>query len=183
MAASTRPSSRSSTGPRPGCVNDARGRRVRQNDPVRMYLLGQGSTIPAHVLRTMAEQLMPDLRRQRAVQIAGVVLSLSVVVGGTWFYFRYRGTWSGFDPVNTSIYVLQMLVIVAGPVVAWRIARARYVERISGVMLARRYCPHCDYDLRGLRPDPSDGATVCPECGCAWLIPGASMGANLAEGA
>ena len=32
-------------------------------------------------------------------------------------------------------------------------------------------CPYCGYDIRGLPVDPSDGATVCPECGCAWRVP------------
>jgi transcription initiation factor TFIIIB Brf1 subunit/transcription initiation factor TFIIB len=38
-------------------------------------------------------------------------------------------------------------------------------------MLKHRRCPHCGYDIRGLPVDPQDGATVCPECGCAWELP------------
>ena len=26
------------------------------------------------------------------------------------------------------------------------------------------------YDLRQLPVDPEDRATVCPECGCAWIL-------------
>jgi transcription initiation factor TFIIIB Brf1 subunit/transcription initiation factor TFIIB len=37
-------------------------------------------------------------------------------------------------------------------------------------MLKHLRCPHCGYDLRGLAADPEDGATVCPECGCAWRL-------------
>ena len=33
-------------------------------------------------------------------------------------------------------------------------------------------CPHCGYDIRGLPTDPEDGATICPECGCAWQLDG-----------
>lgn len=34
-------------------------------------------------------------------------------------------------------------------------------------MLARRRCPACGYDLRGLAAEP-DGCLVCPECRGAW---------------
>ncbi len=53
---------------------------------------------------------------------------------------------------------------------AFRMARAKYVIRVASVMLEHRHCPHCGYDIRELPTDSSDGATVCPECGCAWML-------------
>jgi hypothetical protein len=47
-------------------------------------------------------------------------------------------------------------------------------------MLKFRRCPHCGYDLRLLPADPADSATVCPECGCAWLIDDATLSQHLA---
>ena len=55
----------------------------------------------------------------------------------------------------------------------WMVAKAVRFGRIRSIMLKHRRCPHCGYDLRMLPTDPKDGATVCPECGCAWLIDGA----------
>jgi ribosomal protein S27AE len=37
-------------------------------------------------------------------------------------------------------------------------------------MLEHRRCPHCGYDLRGLPDESNDGATICPECGSAWIL-------------
>ena len=48
-------------------------------------------------------------------------------------------------------------------------ARVRFT-RIRNIILKYSRCPHCGYDLRMLRVDPEDGATVCPECGCAWKL-------------
>jgi hypothetical protein len=42
-------------------------------------------------------------------------------------------------------------------------------------MLKHRRCPHCGYDLRLLPIDSNDGATVCPECGCAWSLDGGDV--------
>jgi hypothetical protein len=97
-------------------------------------------------------------------------LGFILIVGGNIIYLRYFSTWKGFDPVNVTIYVVQVVVILSGPLLAFRIARAKYVSRVASVMLKRRHCPHCGYDLRGLPVDSTDGATVCPECGCAWNL-------------
>ncbi len=49
-------------------------------------------------------------------------------------------------------------------------ARAKYGNRVASVMLEHRHCPRCGYDIRSLPADTEDGATVCPECGCAWKL-------------
>jgi hypothetical protein len=54
--------------------------------------------------------------------------------------------------------------------VLWVRTRSVRRQRIGTVMLGHLRCPHCGYDLRFLRPDPIDGATVCPECGSAWKL-------------
>jgi len=154
-----------------GRVKDARGRSASQIDPVKLHLLNQRSIIPAQTLRSMADRIMPGARRQRLIQVISMTLGFLVVVGGTIIYFRYFSTWKGFDPVNVSIYVLQVIVIFSGPFLAFRIARAEYMSRITSAVLEHRHCPHCGYNIRGLPTDPKDGATVCPECGCAWKLP------------
>ncbi len=55
-------------------------------------------------------------------------------------------------------------------VICFAIKRKRF-DNVTEAMLKYSRCPHCGYDLRMLPVDPEDGATVCPECGCAWELP------------
>jgi len=52
----------------------------------------------------------------------------------------------------------------------WFAIRRAKGSRVCAALLNHRRCPHCGYDLRGLPTTPSDNTTVCPECGCAWVI-------------
>ncbi len=122
----------------------------------------------------MVEDVLPGARRQRLIQVFSLVLGFVLVVGGNVVYFRFFSTWSGLDPVNTTIYAIQILVLLSGPVIAFRMARNEYAGRVSAALLKHVHCPHCGYDLRMLPVDPEDGATVCPECGCAWKLGRAS---------
>jgi hypothetical protein len=137
---------------------------------VKLHLLNLPSVIPAQTLRDIADELMPGARRQRLLQILSVVAGFVLVIGGNIVYFRYFSTWKGLDPINTTIYIVQFLCLMSGPLIAYRIARSGYASRVVSVMLKHRHCPHCGYDLRLLPVDPQDGATVCPECGCAWRL-------------
>lgn len=161
---------RSSTTQPAGWIKDARGRAVSRLDPVKLHLLNQRSIIPAKTLRSMADQIMPGARRQRLFQVLGVACGFFLIVGGNIVYFRYFSTWKGIDPVLGAIYLLQAVVILSGPLIAYRMARSRYAKRVVSVMLEHSHCPHCGYDIRGLPTDPFDGATVCPECGSAWIL-------------
>ncbi len=155
---------------RRGRVRDARGRVVGQMDPVKIDLLGQASLIPAETLRAMVAELLPKARRQRAISIGIAVFTLAFVVGGHFIYFRFFSTWMGFDLVGTTIHLVQLGVILLGLCVTFRMARAEYRDRVTDVMLQYRHCPYCGYCLRGLPVEAEDGATVCPECGCAWSV-------------
>ncbi len=153
-----------------GRIKDARGHWVTQLDPVRAHLLHQTTVIPTNTLRTIADDLLPGARRQRLIQVSSVVFGFLFVIGGNVVYFRYFSSWKGLDPVNLSIYALQILVLLAGPVIAIRMARTQYLDRVAATMLSHLRCPHCGYDIHSLPPSSDDGATVCPECGCAWAV-------------
>jgi hypothetical protein len=56
------------------------------------------------------------------------------------------------------------------PWIIWYVIKRRRFGRVAGVMLRHLRCPHCGYNMRDLPADPGDGATVCPECGCAWRL-------------
>jgi hypothetical protein len=166
--------SNSATSQTHGRIKDARGRLVSRLDPVKLHLLNKGSVIPPETLRSMADQIMPGARRQRLLQMLSMASSVLLVVGGNLVYSHYFSAWKGLDPVNTTIYALQAAIILSGPLLAFRVAKSRYASRITSVMLRHRHCPHCGYDLRGLPADVADGATICPECGCAWRLTDAS---------
>ena len=155
---------------RVGTVKDARGRSVAQFDPVKAFLLNQSTVIPTETLQVIVNGVLPGARRQRLIQVLSVAFGFLFVVGGTVIYFRYFSTWKGLDLVNTTIYAVQLAVLISGPVIAFRMARSEYAGRVVAAMLKQLRCPHCGYDLRRLPIDPTDGATVCPECGCAWLL-------------
>jgi hypothetical protein len=69
-----------------------------------------------------------------------------------------------------------------GLLALWLGTRSVRHQRIGTVMLRNLRCPHCGYDIRGLPTDPDDGATVCPECGCAWALDKAGPAQSGANG-
>lgn len=59
---------------------------------------------------------------------------------------------------------------------AWRLWRGAPTltdsETYIRMMLRAGLCPGCSYGLAGLSRE-GDGCVVCPECGGAWMAPGA----------
>ena len=153
-----------------GRIKDARGRKVTQLDPVTMSLLRGHHLITDETLRKMAEDVDPgEVRKRRMGLVRGVVLSIVAYIL-LFFYFRFlaRGSWR--DPVMMVFYVAYLLWPPVVVYLQFRRARKARNERIHLIMLKHRHCPHCGYDIRGLPVDPQDGATICPECGCAWRL-------------
>ena len=152
-----------------GRIKDARGRKVTQLDPVTMRLLRQHGVIPAETLSKLADEIgVGWSKRVRVVFfIAVVCLALFALVAAVGFVAdAIKG--AGF---RMPVPVLVLLPSVwIGPWVIWMGAKAARFKRIRRVMLKYRRCPHCGYDIHGLPTDPEDGATVCPECGCAWRL-------------
>jgi hypothetical protein len=129
--------------PRQGRIRDARDRVVTQLDPVTMHLLRRHELIEADVLRAIV--------KEKGVEI-GPAESIVMKDFGT-------------GPFARSASVVYFSIV---PWVFWfGLKRARF-GRIAAAMLKHGRCPHCGYSLEGLTPDAADGATVCPECGCAW---------------
>jgi len=154
-----------------GRITDARRRTVTQLDPVAMYLLHQPDIIPSEALRAVSQEI--DARELRRRPLALALAPVWVILWySTWFlYFRFFSTWKGWDPVliafGVAYFVTPFLTVYLG----FRKAKRRRWEAICRVMLRHLRCPHCGYDIRGLPVDEVDGATVCPECGCAWSLP------------
>ena len=138
--------------------------------PSRCTFCAATTSSPAQPLREIAERIEPGGARRLRLTALGTLLAMCGIIGFNYGYFRYQSSWPGFDPVLLSFYLLQTIVLLLSPMLAWHIARRTYFPRIHWVMLEHQRCPHCGYDLRGLTPDRTDQATVCPECGCAWHL-------------
>jgi len=143
---------------------------VTQLDPVTLRLLRQHDVIPAETLGALAEAIDPGEVRKRQRGLIFGVLMAGVAYVGVFLYFRFFGRGSWRDPVMFGFYASYLIVPPVVVYLKFRRARRARHERIRAVMLQHLRCPHCGYDIRGLNPDPEDGATVCPECGCAWLL-------------
>ncbi len=148
-----------------GRIKDARGRKVTQLDPIAIYLLRQHDIIDADVLRAIArEKGVGITRKERVALILGVLGVLLVI--GLITQSLIVGDFGGAPFARTSSLVF--FCCLAGW--CWiRLKRARF-GNVAAAMLKHSRCPHCGYDLRLLPTDPEDGATVCPECGCAWRL-------------
>ncbi len=56
-------------------------------------------------------------------------------------------------------------------IVLARIGQREHFHRLAPTRLSRGECPQCLYILDNVPPE-EDNATVCPECGAAWVLPG-----------
>ena len=159
-------------------IRDARGRSVRTLDPLRLHLLGRGDVIDAEALERIAEEIEPGARgRRRLTRIVLLVFLPAVVLltfGGIALDIWIEGEAAWDDLVSTLTNPAMIGPAVAClfsgvylPLFASQQARSR---RTIAAMLKHRVCPHCGYGLAGVPVDPSDGATVCPECACAWRL-------------
>jgi hypothetical protein len=177
MKRSTSTAKEQSPRPKAGRIEDARGRKVTQLDPVAMYLLERPEWIEADVLRAIArEQGVRITRGERAWLALGIVSALLIITLFTDAVVTGR-IWTAAMAKSASL-----LFFCCMPGVIWyKIKRARF-GNIAAAMLKHLRCPHCGYDIRGLPTDPDDGATVCPECGCAWRLDASRSGRTRRDG-
>lgn len=146
-------------------IRDARGRKVTQLDPVTMHLLRRHDVIEAGVLRAIVgEKGVRITARERASLIVGIVGLL--LIGGLFITELILGGLTDAPYAKHASVAFFALL----PWVFWfNIKRSRF-GKIAAAMLKHGRCPHCGYDLKNLPIDDSDGATVCPECGCGWRM-------------
>jgi hypothetical protein len=164
-----------------GRIRDARGRLVTQLDPVALHVLHRHQVIESEPLAEIVEDLEPGtarLRRYAIVLVPGAVL---LVAGGIAALYVVSDAGARQDLISTLTNPALMVPnLVCCCLVPWMVARQARMKRVRFAMLKHRRCPHCGYDLRrcphcgydlrGLPTDPADQATVCPECGCAWVL-------------
>jgi hypothetical protein len=164
-------------------IGDARGRLVTQLDPMRLHLLRRPGAIESEVLDRIVEEIEPGLAKVRpfilAAGVACVVLGLGVFLVSV--AMEGGSAWSDLVSTltNPAIYVPNLAVFVWLP---WMFIqkKRRRCARVSAALIKFRRCPHCGYSLQGLPVDPTDGATVCPECACAWRLDDPTLAARAA---
>jgi hypothetical protein len=150
---------------RGGRVKDVRGRTVRQLDPIALHLLHEHDVIDARTLRAIANEDGVRIKGGERAALAGSVCCALGVVGLFTHAFITGDLRNG-----PSARLVGMLYICSMPWILWFGIRRKRLGNVAAAMLEHARCPHCGYDLNGLQPDPDDGATVCPECGCAWAL-------------
>lgn len=151
-------------------IKDARGRKVTQLDPVTMRLLREHDAIPPETLRKLADEI--GVGWPRLVRLTFIIMLIALVacflVAGVHLLRDVMFSNAGLEEFARRL--LPLAAPLAGLLSIWFVsARVRF-KRIRSIILKHSRCPHCGYDLRMLHVDPQDGATVCPECGCAWRL-------------
>jgi hypothetical protein len=146
-------------------LKDARGRSVNQLDPIALQLLRRHEPIDADTLNAIASEKGVRISTlERGAMILSLLMMLALL--GFVAALFVRGTpWGGiFRRIGPTMY------LYVWPFIVWGTMKRGRWGKIPAAMLKHFRCPHCGYDLRGLPADPDDGATVCPECGCAWKL-------------
>ena len=142
---------------------------MTQLDPVLMHLLRRREVIPPETLRDIAQQIGIGMTRASQLALwaglAGILCALIGLVIGLARLSAGSIVLGGFLK-----RILPFCGVWVGPFGFWMATRQVRTRRTTRVMLEHPRCPHCGYDLRGLPTAPEDGATVCPECGCAWRL-------------
>jgi hypothetical protein len=138
---------------------------VTQVDPVALYLLRQHDVIDAEALRAIANENGVRIKGgERAALITGICAALLVI--GLFTHALITGDIADAPFAKSA----GLLCLCSIPWTVWYVIKRRRFGHVCAAMLGHRRCPHCAYDIRELPTDPTDGATVCPECGCAWKL-------------
>ena len=165
-------------------IKDARGRLVTQLDPVALHVLHRYDRIEAEALHDIVETLEPGtarLRRHALLMIPGALLFLAALIAVLYFTGDASLRRDLISTItNPAIMVPNLVCCILVP---WMTTRHARLKRVRFALLRNRRCPHCGYHVCGLPVAPEDGATVCPECGCAWLLEDDAIAAGLAADA
>lgn len=146
-------------------IRDARGKAVTQIDLVAAQVVGRAGVIERETLeRIVSEPGVRVSRIERGALYVSAALALGVAVSTVARLSGAEWAIGVTKPLPTVGYLL------IWPFIIWGGLRKKRFGNMAKAMLRHRRCPHCGYDIRGLPVDERDGATVCPECGCAWLL-------------
>lgn len=146
---------------------DARGEPVTVLDPSLLKFTGRHREIDADTLPTIAKDVAVVFAARRRLLYA---LGGATFVPLLWLVLDVCTGGARLDGFHC---LLALLTLVFGSLFVGEVATHFWRERPSKtlkIMLQHQRCPHCGYDLRMLPRDATDGTTVCPECGHAWML-------------
>jgi len=156
---------------RPIRIRDARGRKIAPIDPIALLLLRRFDVIAEASLRPIVDEIGSGIdkwpRRAAIVGVIGIsiaftVLAVELILVAVTSVSLLPGQFQQHMPV--------FIGVTGGLWFLWFTAKQVRDRKVRAVVLRHRRCAACGYDLRALPPDDEDGATVCPECGCAWKL-------------
>ncbi len=159
-----------------GHITDARGRRVSQLDPLALHLLHRNETIERDTLAKIVREKGIDPNKLEKISVVTVLLCIVAAIVILIVKYLAAKQWGVI--LKESV---PMIYIFIWPFVAWGHLRKKRFGSIAAAMKKHLRCPHCGYDLRDLPVDENDGATVCPECGCAWKLTVNTTGKDISE--
>jgi hypothetical protein len=134
-----------------------------------LHLAHRHDDIPEDILQQIAGAVGLGLdRATRLLFWSACICSLSLLI--VIVLSLVRCATGALTAGHAARKLIPFIAIVGGLVGSWVSVRSARHRKIGQAMLEHHRCPHCGYDLRGLAVDASDGATVCPECGCAWRL-------------
>ncbi len=149
-------------------TKDDRGRTVSMLDPYTLHLLRRHDAIPTDALAVLAADLGSGLTRiTRFLFVLGIVCVVPGVIAFVVHLIAIIKAGGMVWPLPWWLLVANVWIV---PFVLWVAAGQARARSVRSVMIKHLRCPHCGYDLRMLQADPTDGATTCPECGCAWRL-------------
>lgn len=76
------------------------------------------------------------------------------------------GNYAGEMYLLAALFAVPLLLVI---LVARLVPQSQWAPDAARQLLEARSCPCCHYSLDGLLPE-QDGASICPECGAAWMI-------------
>lgn len=159
-----------------GRVKDCRGRSVVHLDPIALRLHGGLETMPPDLLNKICGEIgtrmtTTELWLFGSPRVMHWVIRLAVVIFGLLTILLIAaGLLRRIPPARLAPQIALLGASLGCLYLLWIVARRLRSRRVVEIMLEHRRCPHCGYDLQMLPESPEDGATVCPECGCAWRI-------------
>ena len=152
-------------------VRDARGRSVKQFDPITPHPGRNRAEIPPRTLRAITREAGVGLTTTGRILVGiGVLfLTAALLVHAVPVVQRFfTGVAPSFADIVEDVPLFAYVWIM--PFIIWMAACQMRSARFGRVMLRHRRCPHCGHDLRGVPVEKEDHATVCPDCGCAWRL-------------
>lgn len=158
-----------------GSIRDERGRAVSVLDPMIDWAAARYERIPRETLDSIIGAMSRGAPPNRRAIIAGLALLALLTLGAAVFIGLdvVKGGPSARADLKQGVLITAPAVVgmlIAAVVVPAVLARRRRLAAARRVLLDHGRCPHCGYDLSGL---PCEGSiATCPECGCAWRLPG-----------